>query len=257
MPFTLAHPAAVLPLRRFRFLQTVPLIIGSMVPDAHYFLPVPWQRDFLLATHTIEGTFTLCLPIGMALLLMILLLREPLTVLLPERVRWLCLRSLERFSSPPMHWPIAVLSILVGSWTHLAWDSFTHPGGWMTQRVSALSAPVSIFGWQTEMSHLLQYVSSIAGLTILAIWLARLWARAPGPAEFATWPVRHRVVVVGILVGSVSFGLLHSLYAWYAGSYYRMMFILLTGSIRWSVLLLLMAGMVVILSRRPALQPVR
>jgi hypothetical protein len=257
MPFTLAHPAAVLPLRRFRFLQTVPLIIGSMVPDAHYFLPERWQRYFLVATHTFEGTFTLCLPMGMAALLMILLLRDPLTVLLPGRIRWVCLHSLERFSAPPMHWPIAVLSILVGSWTHLAWDSFTHPGGWLTERVTALRETVSIFGWQTEMSHLLQYVSSIAGLTVLGMWFARLWARAPGPASFASWPVSHRVLVGAIVAGSVGFGLLHSLYALYAGSYYRMLFILLTRSIRWSVLLLLLAGMVVVLSRRPALQTVR
>ncbi|MGH8269395.1 MAG: DUF4184 family protein, partial [Steroidobacteraceae bacterium] len=30
MPFTLAHPAAVLPLRRIGLLRTVPLVIGAM-----------------------------------------------------------------------------------------------------------------------------------------------------------------------------------------------------------------------------------
>ncbi len=53
MPFTLAHPAAVLPLRRLRLLRTVPLIIGAMTPDMPYFLP--WR----IAKHIPEYTHTL------------------------------------------------------------------------------------------------------------------------------------------------------------------------------------------------------
>jgi hypothetical protein len=39
MPFTLAHPAAILPLRGWRYLRTAPLILGAMAPDLPYFLP--------------------------------------------------------------------------------------------------------------------------------------------------------------------------------------------------------------------------
>ena len=56
MPFTFAHPAAILPLRRSRFLQTVPLIIGSMVPDAPYFFP--WGvAKYFYETHTLIRLF--------------------------------------------------------------------------------------------------------------------------------------------------------------------------------------------------------
>jgi hypothetical protein len=258
MPFTFAHPAAVLPLRRLKFLQTVPLIIGSVVPDVHYFFPIQWQREFAFETHTLEGTFTLCLPMGMALLIMTLLLREPLTVLFSERARWLCFHALDRFSDRPLHWPIAMLSILIGSWTHLAWDSFTHAGGWMTRRVAALSAPVTIFGWQTETSHLLQYVSTAFGLTVLGIWLWRMWIRAPKPADSAqSWPLRYRLLLGAIVLVSVSFGFYKSLYAWHLGTYYRMVFILLTISIRWFLVVLLLAGIAIMLSRRPTLEPAR
>ena len=44
MPFTLAHPASVLPLRHAPQLRTAPLIIGAMVPDLPYFLPGKFQR---------------------------------------------------------------------------------------------------------------------------------------------------------------------------------------------------------------------
>ena len=39
MPFTLAHPAAVLPLRGVRHLRMAPLVVGAMVPDLPYYLP--------------------------------------------------------------------------------------------------------------------------------------------------------------------------------------------------------------------------
>ena len=102
MPFTFAHPAAILPLRRFRFLQTVPLIIGSIVPDAPYFFPTRYGRGFFPDTHTLHGTFMTCLPMGLAALALILLFRDPLTVMLGARARWVCLQSIDRFSGRPL-----------------------------------------------------------------------------------------------------------------------------------------------------------
>ncbi len=178
MPFTFAHPAAILPLRRSRFLQTVPLIIGSMVPDAPYFFP--WGvAKYFYETHTLVSSFLVDVPLGMAFLMATLLLKEPLTILLGARARYTCLRSIERFYERPLHWPIALFSILIGAWTHIAWDSVTHQSGWTAERVAALSAPVSIFGWDTETSHLLQYLSSIFGLVVLALWFRSLVNRVP------------------------------------------------------------------------------
>ena len=46
MPFPLAHPAAVLPFRRYcsRWLNFPALVIGSLVPDLGYLFP-PIQRS--------------------------------------------------------------------------------------------------------------------------------------------------------------------------------------------------------------------
>ncbi len=257
MPFTLAHPAAILPLRRSRFLQTVPLVIGSVVPDLPYFLPGPLAR-LIPETHTLYGSFATCLPMGMALLILILLLREPLTILLGARARWLCLRSIERFSERPLRWPVALLSILIGTWTHIAWDSFTHPGGWTAVRVAALGIPVSILGWQTETSHLLQYVSSVFGLAVLASWFHGAVMRAP-PAVVAdpAQPRARWVLLAVILTVSLAIGVERSLWAYYLGAYYRTGFLFLTRSIGWFAVLYLAAGMIVALSRRPELEPAR
>ncbi len=255
MPFTFAHPAAILPLRRSRFLQTVPLIIGSMVPDAPYFFP--WRvARYVLETHTLYSSFTVDVPLGMAFLVATLLLKEPLTILLGARARCICLRSIERFNARPLHWPIALFSILIGAWTHIAWDSITHQTGWTAERVAALSAPVSIFGWDTETSHLLQYLSSVFGLVVLALWFRSLLKAVP--AAVATDPLRPRArwgLLALIAVVSLLIGVSRAFLAWHAGTYYHLGYLLLTRTIGWFAALYLAAGILVLLSRRPVLRP--
>ena len=90
MPFTLAHPAAVLPLRGIRFLRMAPLVIGAVTPDVPYYLPLgPSGRPLRLGldTHSLGSAFTFDLALGMALLALAVLLREPLTALLPALTR--------------------------------------------------------------------------------------------------------------------------------------------------------------------------
>jgi hypothetical protein len=258
MPFTFAHPAAILPLRRSRFLQTVPLIIGSLVPDVPYYFPARIMNRIYLDTHTLYGSFSICLPLGMALLILTLLLREPLTVLLGARVRWICLRSIERFTERPLHWPIALLSILIGAWTHIAWDSFTHQTGWTTTRVAALSAPISVFGWDTETAHLLQYVSSVFGLVVLAIWFRRLVVRVPAAViEDQSRPRASWLVLAMVTLASMLIGVSRAYLAWHAGTYYHLGYLLLTRTIGWFAVLYLAAGVVTLLSRRLEPEPAR
>ena len=71
------------------------------------------------------------------------MLRRPLTALMSPRARWLCLQALEPLRRRWTEWLFAGLAIVVGVWTHLLWDSFTHTDGWVVRRVSALSALVT------------------------------------------------------------------------------------------------------------------
>ena len=259
MPFTFAHPAAVLPLRRLRFLQTVPLIIGSVVPDLPYFMPERWGRMYFPDTHTLYGSFQLCIPLGMASLVFVLLLREPLTVLLGGRARWLCLRAIERFNEQPLRWPIALLSVLVGAWTHIVWDSFTHETGWTAARVAALSAPVSFFGWDTATSHLLQYVSSVFGLSVMGAWAWVLLTRVP--KSVAMDPSRPRanwLVLTLVAFSAMVIGVSRAILSWHAGStFYHLGYLLLTRTIGWFAVLYLLAGALTVLSRRLEPEPAR
>ena len=143
MPFTLAHPAAILPLRGIsRYLRTAPLVIGALIPDLPYYVPgrlMHLRPD----THSIAGAFSTDLVLGYLMLAGVLVLRRPLTALLTPRARGLCLGALRPFTRW-QEWAAAPLAILLGVWSHLLWDSFTHENGWMVRRVALLSAPVTI-----------------------------------------------------------------------------------------------------------------
>jgi hypothetical protein len=64
VPFTLAHPAAVLPLRRYR-LPLSALVIGIMAPDFEYFLGL---AQLGRSAHTFPGILTLSLPAALVAL---------------------------------------------------------------------------------------------------------------------------------------------------------------------------------------------
>ena len=242
MPFTLAHPAAVLPLRGYARLRTAPLVIGALVPDTSYYLP-PGIGRYVIGNHTLTGSYTTCLLLGFVLLAGLLVLRRPLTALLSPRARALCLGALEPFRRNAREWFWAAPAIVLGVWTHLLWDSFTHPEGWMVHRVAALSAPVIIGSYQGAVYHLLQYLSSALGLAVLAAWYRKLPAPPPDShaARSRAGPVLLLVAAAALLIGSVQaleyFGRTHQLY--------RTLNILLTSSLAWFALLYLAAGVLV------------
>jgi Domain of unknown function (DUF4184) len=250
MPFTLAHPAAVLPLRGIAGLRTAPLIIGAMIPDLPYYVPSAADRALsqLPETHRFEGSFTTCLVLGYALLAAVFLLRRPLTALLSVRARRLCLGALAPFSRRPLEWLLAPLAILLGVWTHLFWDSFTHMDGWMVHRVAALSAPVVIGPYTGTVCHVLQYLSSVFGLAVMGVWYWRLPAAPAAPAEAGA--IRSSVGPVLLLVGAAAIligGVQATEYFERTSSVYRTANIFLTHSLAWFAALYLVAGIIVTL----------
>ncbi|MGH8297308.1 MAG: DUF4184 family protein, partial [Steroidobacteraceae bacterium] len=244
------------PLRRAPLLRTVPLIIGSMTPDVPYFLP--WRIAKYIpqgATHTLLGTLTLDLPFGVMMLLFVWLLRVPLAAPLGPASQAKCLAAMERFGSRPLNWVLAPASLLIGSWTHLAWDSFTHPDGWMVSRISALSAPVSFFSYTGELCHVLQYASSVFGLAVIAAWFALLPTPKPAPA------VRNGARAAG---GPLLLALLLAIAAAVGGfetaehlvrhtlASYHLFYLLLTRTTAWFALLYTVAGLLIARGRRAA-----
>jgi hypothetical protein len=255
MPFTLAHPAAILPLRGSRFLRTAPLVIGAVTPDVPYYLPLGPSGHPLrvgLDTHSLLGACTVDLALGLLLLAVAVLLREPLTALLPARARWLCLEGLEPFRRRAAEWLLAPLAILIGVGSHLLWDSFTHVDGWAVRRIPALGDRVTIGWYSGEVFHILQYLSSVVGLSAIAWWYARQRVPAGALADDDSrrahaGPALLLIVAAALLIGGVE-ALRH--YSRSDGAVYQTLDVLLTRGLAWFVLLHLFAGAVVTLEHR-------
>src|ERR1041384_4174138 len=66
MPWTFAHPAAVLPLRRWcrGRLSFIGLVVGSCAPDFGYHLH---RFDVATFAHTFAGLFAVCMPAALVL----------------------------------------------------------------------------------------------------------------------------------------------------------------------------------------------
>src|ERR1700679_114986 len=139
MPFTFAHPAAILPIRsRFKkWIPLVPLVVGSLVPDAGYYLPMP--EHYKETAHTFLGTLLPSLLVGSIVLLIFYWIAPEIVFLLPSPLR----EALEPELRP--HRAISLREVLMaacgvalGAETHVLWDSFTHSTGWAVRRVPLL-----------------------------------------------------------------------------------------------------------------------
>jgi len=252
MPFTLSHPAAVMPLRRLRFLDPLTLVIGSMLPDVPYFLP-----GFLASrfgeTHTLRGSIVTDLPLGVVILGLVLLARHALVALLSDRARWVFLGVMQRFVARPIRWILAIPSLVIGCWTHLVWDSFTHEHGAAVRRIEVLSAPVSVLGlYDGQVYHLLQYASSLLGLIVLVYWYRELAGAAPGKAPAGRVSLTTRMILLAtIAIGACTVGSFQALHSHLRlPTIHRMGYLLLTRSVAWFGLLYLVVGMLVALTER-------
>jgi hypothetical protein len=160
MPFPLAHPAAVLPFRRFKGLNFSALVIGTLVPDIGYLF-----SEGSGLSHQALGSILFGLPVGLLILTAFYAFRAALVVRMPEGVRRSLVPLCKRAPGPV--W-IAVLSLIIGIWTHVLWDSVTHPDGWLVEHIPVLFLPVFHFDGRTaRVCTVLWYVSSF----VAAGWL--------------------------------------------------------------------------------------
>lgn len=173
MPFTLAHPAAILPFLRQPFVP-IALVAGAMAPDLPYFAMVSststaWYANVLNGTnsHDFAQILSVGLPLSLILAAILWLVVKPLRWALPES--WVPQKPVFK-GRPPTSARVALwtfYSLMVGLLTHLVWDSVTHTNGWVVERVPLLAsepfAGIAVY-------RLLQHGSTLAGLGILVLW---------------------------------------------------------------------------------------
>jgi uncharacterized protein DUF4184 len=199
MPYTLAHPAAVLPLRSAsrRHLALAPLAIGATMPDVQYFTQLAAEGRF---THSLPGLLLVCVPVGwIVLLLFDRFGRAGVEALLPRQ--W---RLPEAPESRPVF--LTSLALFIGSVTHVLWDAFTHDHGWVVRSLPVLRSPVADALPGVPWYSALQHGSTILGMLALAaaVWP---WFREQPPVAVPQLVIRTSAVLVVLAAAALLNGL--------------------------------------------------
>ena len=207
MPFTFAHPAAVLPLRR-RGLVFSALVIGSMAPDCEYFFGLR-RPD----SHSMPGIVTFTLPLALALLVVFhSLLKWPLISLLPSGLQARLIGPARCFHwLPARRFLMILLSLAIGTATHILLDGFTHPHNWAVSHSAALRTMVSIPALRPmPMYVLLWYGTTAVGVLALTICFALWYRRAIAESvvmqfsAVAKWTILAVMLATAVVVGYVN-----------------------------------------------------
>ncbi len=178
MPFTLAHPAAVVPFRRLVGVGRLPLdafVLGTMVPDFEYLLRL---EPFAMVSHSWRGLVVFCLPVGaLTLACWVMLLRTPTRALLALPA------NAHSTSHNAGWWLRAIVALSLGSATHIVWDAFTHRDAWGPELLPVLrTTALTVGSWPVPWYNVLQVASSLAGGAVVCVWCTR-YLRAQG-----AWP---------------------------------------------------------------------
>ncbi|UWF76842.1 MULTISPECIES: DUF4184 family protein [Microbacterium] len=218
MPLTPSHAVVALP-----FLRT-PLVpgaiaVGAMTPDLPLFLRV---LDYGF-THAFGNAIWTAALAFLLFLVWRVLLRPVVPELMPAAVaRRLPAEWSEPAADAARHavgvgrgvrYPVLLAgSLLLGVFSHIAWDLFTHEGRWGVTAIPALQeqwGPLLGYKW-------LQHGSSAAGLAVLAVfavlWLSRRDASTPitrvlpAWARLGWWLALPAVLVVAWVAGLVALG---------------------------------------------------
>jgi len=223
MPLAPAHPAAVLPLQRLG-LPLSALVAGSLSPDASMFVA---GRGYD-TTHSALGVISVDVAVSLlGLALWFGLLRDVLADLTP----YVRDRVLARARPGLRAWFLAPVAAAVGAATHVFWDSGTHEGEWLVDRVSFLRqdlGPLPGYGWAQSLSTV---IGTWIVLGYVVAWFRRrpvrprasvvsrplLWLTSPllvglfvglvMTTRTAAWEERAEYAVAGVLQGTTLAGL--------------------------------------------------
>lgn len=204
MPWTFAHPAAVLPIRRFSGpsrLSFAALVIGSMSPDFLYYVG---RFDLANFTHTPFGVLLVCLPAGLLVLSVALWLRGAIAQILPQPHRDVLLAhsALPHFTLRSLS--LAAASLMLGAATHVLWDAFTHEGRFFVKHIEFLRVPLfAAFNREFHVFNIIQHASTALGVALLVGVYCRHARRFGSFTALTTADLRRYGVLVVIALAAI------------------------------------------------------
>lgn len=208
MPFTFAHPAIVLPVKKIfkRYVSTTGLVVGSIVPDFEYFFRLEPISFF---SHTLKGTLYFNLPLAILLsFLFHILIRNPVIDHLPKGLyyRFHLYKKFDWVNYVRHNYLIVIASIIVGALSHIFWDSFTHPGGFFVRLLPELNHKALQF----PLYRLVQHGSTVLGFAYIAWYILqkkKVYAERPTSFMGTYW-----LGVGGVTIGLMAFQVFSGLF---------------------------------------------
>ncbi|MEO6994045.1 MAG: DUF4184 family protein [Lacunisphaera sp.] len=201
MPAPLAHPAAVLSLRRFcpKYLSFSALVMGSFLPDVAYALHFGGSFRKLITfvfgqrgldslaqhgvrswdglSHSLLGAVVFCLPVGLLLSAAFRVTRSALVATVPNPHRELLTPLCGHKRHSVLTWS---MSLLIGVYSHLAWDSLAKGDWWLAKNWPFLREDVMDVGAShLEVYRAIWIISTIGGTSALVIAYVS-WVRGKG-----------------------------------------------------------------------------
>ncbi|PQJ13114.1 DUF4184 domain-containing protein [Flavipsychrobacter stenotrophus] len=162
MPFTFSHPAIVLPLLKKKYdhlFSATGLIVGSIAPDFEAFIRFGKEKTY---GHNWVGAFWFDLPLALFISFVFhLFVRQSLIENLPRawRERFEFARTFDWIAYFQKNIIVVILSLLIGVFSHLLWDSFTHLN---LHNPNSFKSNIWFHGFRVFI--LLQYICSALGL---------------------------------------------------------------------------------------------
>jgi hypothetical protein len=170
MPFTFAHPSAILPLKNKSF-NLSGLILGSMAPDFIYFILFNPSSNI---GHTFLGFVLFNLPICFLLnYIFYKYIQELFIVSMPTFIstRYIYLVQNKNQLSNRKDILRFIYSCLIGMLTHIFWDAFTHKTGFFVNQIPFLKHSILIFDVSIPIFKILQHGSSFIGFIFIFIYI--------------------------------------------------------------------------------------
>jgi Domain of unknown function (DUF4184) len=173
MPFTFAHPAAILPLRLLKknWFSLTGLVIGSMVPDFEYFIRM---RDDSFYSHKLSGVLWFDLPLGLMLTFLYHgIVRNALLLNLPAllQIRFAIWVHFNWFQYFKKHFLFILSSLAIGILSHLLWDRLTHETASFFQNLPDVREHLYTQKRKIASYYVLWYGNSLLGVLIVLFFV--------------------------------------------------------------------------------------
>ncbi|QXM07012.1 DUF4184 family protein [Crassaminicella indica] len=175
MPFTFSHPAIVIPIKNKlgKYFDFTALVLGSMAPDFEYFLRF---KPMGTIGHTIGGFFYFNLPLCFIIAYIFhYIVKKPFIFNLPKPIDgWFYHIAVNSWSIKSVKgFFVFVYSAIIGMFSHVLWDGFTHDGGMFVNRIPLLRKYIYFINNQIPMYKFFQHGSTLIGFMIIFLYLYR------------------------------------------------------------------------------------